>query len=311
MTDDSFSTDDSPERLRLLQRIKIAWRILSNKETAFEAVIRKADEAPEEDADSGGRRRMLLRAAEFDTLRVKDVMIPRADIEALDVDTPFDEVFQRFAEEGVSRMPLYRGHLDDPIGLVHVKDVIAEMDRRMREGGSPLGHDKVLMKLRRDVLFVPPSMRLSVLLVKMQTARCHLALVIDEYGGTHGLLSIEDLVEQIVGDIEDEHDESETPGMRQRAIGLWETEARASIEAFAELSGLDMALPDRDEDVDTLGGLVFTLLGRVPQRGEIVRHPNGAEIQVLEADPRRITRLQIRAPLAEPANAESADKGVS
>lgn len=311
MTDDSHATDDNPERLSLFKRLRTAWRILRDKETVFQAVIRKADEAPDEGADSGGRRRMLLRAAEFDTLRVKDVMIPRADIMALDADTPFDEVFKRFGEEGVSRMPLYREHLDDPIGLVHVKDVIAEIGRRMAEGQSPLGQDKVLMKLRRDVLFVPPSMRLSVLLVKMQSARCHLAMVIDEYGGTHGLLSIEDLVEQIVGDIEDEHDESETPGMRQRAIGLWETEARASIDAFNDMSGLNMALPDRDEDIDTLGGLVFTLLGRIPQRGEIVRHPNGAEIQVLEADPRRITRLQIRAPLAEPVNAELADKGSS
>ena len=311
MTDDSSSAEDSSERLTLPERVRIAWRILRNQETVFAAAIRKADEVPEEDADLGGRRRMLLRAAEFDTLRVKDVMIPRADIMALDVDTSFDEVFKRFGEEGVSRMPLYRGHLDDPIGLVHVKDVIAEMDRRMRENLPPLGADKVLMKLKRDVLFVPPSMRLSVLLVKMQSARCHLAMVIDEYGGTHGLLSIEDLVEQIVGDIEDEHDESETPNMRQRQIGLWETEARASIEEFNDMSGLNMALPDREEDVDTLGGLVFTLLGRIPTRGEIVRHPNGAEIQVLEADPRRITRLQIRAPLAEPANADSADKGVS
>ena len=311
MTDDSSAAGDSPERLGLIERVRIALRILRNQETVFAAAIRKADEVPEDDADLGGRRRMLLRAAEFDTLRVKDVMIPRADIMALDVDTPFDEVFKRFGEEGVSRMPLYREHLDDPIGLVHVKDVIAEMRRRMAEGATPLGQDKVLMKLRRDVLFVPPSMRLSVLLVKMQSARCHLAMVIDEYGGTHGLLSIEDLVEQIVGDIEDEHDESETPGMRQRAIGLWETEARASIEDFNEMSGLNLALPDRDEDIDTLGGLVFTLLGRIPQRGEIVRHPNGAEIQVLEADPRRITRLQIRAPLAEPANAEFADKGSS
>lgn len=311
MTDDSSAAGDSPERLGLIERVRIAWRILRNQETVFAAAIRKADEVPEEDADLGGRRRMLLRAAEFDTLRVKDVMIPRADIMALDVDTAFDEVFKRFGEEGVSRMPLYREHLDDPIGLVHVKDVIAEMRRRMAEGATPLGQDKVLMKLRRDVLFVPPSMRLSVLLVKMQSARCHLAMVIDEYGGTHGLLSIEDLVEQIVGDIEDEHDESETPGMRQRAIGLWETEARASIDEFNDMSGLNMALPEREEDVDTLGGLVFTLLGRIPQRGEIVRHPNGAEIQVLEADPRRITRLQIRAPLAEPANADSADKGVS
>lgn len=311
MADDSLAAEDSPERLSLLKRLRAAWRILRNKESVFEAAVRKADEGPSEDADLGGRRRMLLRAAEFDTLRVKDVMIPRADIMALDVDTPFDEVFKRFGEEGVSRMPLYRDHLDDPIGLVHVKDVIAEMRRRLSDGDEALGQDKVLMKLRRDVLFVPPSMRLSVLLVKMQSARCHLAMVIDEYGGTHGLLSIEDLVEQIVGDIEDEHDESELPGMRQRAIGLWETEARASIEAFNDLTGLNMALPDREEDVDTLGGLVFTLLGRVPQRGEIVRHPNGAEIQVLEADPRRITRLQIRAPLAEPANADSADKGSS
>ncbi|MET0545045.1 MAG: hemolysin family protein [Caulobacterales bacterium] len=290
-------------------RIQSAWRVLRGKEGAIEAAIREAEETPEEAPEMGGRRRMLLKVAEFDSLRVKDVMIPRADIEALDADTPFDEVLTKFADAAVSRMPLYRSHLDDPVGVIHVKDVLSEMTRRMREGLPPTSSDKILMKLRRDVLFVPPSMRLSVLLVKMQSARCHMALVIDEYGGTDGLLSIEDLVEQVVGDIEDEHDESESLQMRQRAIGLWEIDARASIASFAETSGLDLALPDWEEDIDTLGGLVFTLLGRVPTRGEIVRHPSGAELQVLDADPRRITRLQIRAPLAEPANAESTDKG--
>lgn len=302
MTDDSSSSEDSSERLTLPERVRIAWRILRNQETVFAAAIRKADEVPEEDADLGGRRRMLLRAAEFDTLRVKDVMIPRADIMALEVDTSFDEVFKRFGEEGVSRMPLYRGHLDDPIGLVHVKDVIAEMDRRMRENLPPLGADKVLMKLKRDVLFVPPSMRLSVLLVKMQSARCHLAMVIDEYGGTHGLLSIEDLVEQIVGDIEDEHDEAEGPLIVKGADGSWLADARTPLEDAAEAVGLPLGEGEWGEDVDTLGGLLASLAGRVPVRGEMIAHPAGIEFEVLDADPRRVKRLRIHQ-RADPAAA--------
>jgi CBS domain containing-hemolysin-like protein len=309
MNDPDHSSGSRASKPPFWGRLAVAWRVLCGKEGVIEAAIREAEAAPEEAQEFGGRRRMLLKVAEFDSLRVKDVMIPRADIEAMDIDATFDDVFAKFADAAVSRMPIYRGSLDDPIGVVHVKDVLAEMGRRIRAGAQPTGPDKLLMKLRRDILFVPPSMRLPVLLVKMQSARCHLALVIDEYGGTHGLLSIEDLVEQIVGDIEDEHDEEDLPVIRQRAVGLWEIEARASIEAFAELSGLNLALPDRDEEIDTLGGLVFTLLGRIPQRGEIVRHPNGAELQVLEADPRRITLLQIRAPLAEPANLDPVDKG--
>ncbi|MFC7292413.1 hemolysin family protein [Hirschia litorea] len=234
---------------------------------------------------------MRLRIAEFETATVSDVMIPRVEIIAVDVDTNVEDLLKIFTEEAHSRMPIYREALDDPIGLVHLKDLVAELSNG--DGIDKMANEKLLLKIKRDILFVPASMRLPDLLFKMQTSRIHLALVVDEYGGTDGLVSLEDLVEQIVGNIEDEHDEEEAR-FHLRSPGIWEASARADIEDFEQESQLSLALPDYEDEIDTLGGLVFALAGRVPQRGEIVQHPANVVFEVMEADPRRIKKLKIR-----------------
>ncbi len=230
---------------------------------------------------------MRLRIADFETARVDDVMIPRADVVAVEVSTSFDDLIKAFADAAHSRLPVYRETLDDPLGFVHIKDIVTEIAR-----GGP-HEEKPLERLRRNILFVPASMRLPDLLVKMQATRIHIALVVDEYGGTDGLVSLEDLVEEIVGEIEDEHDE-EAPSVVKRGAGVWEADARTEIEDFEESSGLDLALPDFEDEIDTLGGIVFALAGRVPQRGEILRHPVGADIEVVDVDGRRVRRVRLR-----------------
>lgn len=234
---------------------------------------------------------MRLRITEFENACVSDVMIPRVEIIAVDVDTNVEDLLKIFTEEAHSRMPVYREALDDPIGLVHLKDLVAELSNG--DGIDKMASEKLLMKIKRDILFVPASMRLPDLLFKMQTSRIHLALVVDEYGGTDGLVSLEDLVEQIVGNIEDEHDEEEAH-FHLRSPGVWEASARAEIGDFEQESQLSLALPDYEDEIDTLGGLVFALAGRVPQRGEIVQHPADVAFEVIEADPRRIKKLRIR-----------------
>ncbi len=246
----------------------------------------------EENVSSGpSASEMRLRISEFETSTVSDVMIPRVEIKAVEIETTVEELLQIFTEEPHSRLPVYREALDDPIGFVHIKDVVAEISN----GGDVNGMygEQILSKIKREILFVPASMRLPDLLVKMQTSRIHLALVVDEYGGTDGLVSIEDLVEQIVGDIEDEHDEEEAH-FELKAEGVWVADARAEIEDFEEETKLSLALADYEDEIDTLGGLVFALAGRVPQRGEIVQHPADVAFEVMEADPRRIKKLRIR-----------------
>ncbi|MEE2690130.1 MAG: hemolysin family protein [Pseudomonadota bacterium] len=237
-----------------------------------------------------GRREMIERVMAFGEKRVYDVMAPRADIVAVDVDTPLDELIRSFAEAGHSRMPIYRGDLDDPIGMVHIKDVvglIADPDAAKTADGP------VLKKIRRDVLYVPPSMRITDLLLKMQASRIHMALVIDEYGGTDGLLTIEDLVEEIVGDINDEHDEDAAPIITPRAGGGWDADARVELDEFEAATGVK--LETEDEEVNTLGGVVFSLAGRVPQRGEVIAdEAAGLDFEVMEADARKVRRLRIR-----------------
>ncbi|MEQ9518214.1 MAG: hemolysin family protein [Parvibaculum sp.] len=233
-------------------------------------------------------RHMFMNILSFTELRVDDVMVPRADIIAVDVSASLDAVLALTQEESHSRMPLYRENLDEPIGMVHIKDVLGWMTshRNDRETFD-------LRTVRRPVLFVPPSMPASDLLLKMQSSRIHMALVVDEYGGTDGLVSIEDLVEEIVGDIEDEHDVAERPSLVESADGSIDALARAPIEDLEEMLGLTLIDPDTDDDADTLGGLVFQLVGRIPQRGELIMHPAGIEFEVKEADPRRIKRLRV------------------
>jgi CBS domain containing-hemolysin-like protein len=247
-------------------------------------------------AFSATQRDILSNLVEFGRLRTDDVMVPRADITAIDVETPFVEAMAIFKDASHSRLPVYRGTLDDPVGMVHIKDLMAVVAER--ETGDGRNDWPPLSQLRREVLCVPPSMPLAELLVRMQTTHIHMALVIDEYGGTDGLLTIEDLVEEIVGDIEDEHDIDTSPHLIRVADGTYLADARLEIPEFEEKTGLDLTPEDWDEDVDTLGGLVFSLLGRVPQRGEVVRHPAGLELQVVDADPRRVKRLRV-CPLAE------------
>ncbi|MCA8890603.1 MAG: CBS domain-containing protein [Hyphomonas sp.] len=246
------------------------------------------EDHPQAEATSNPQA-MRLRLQEFQDLRVEDVMVARAEVKAVEVSTEFPELLKIFAECTHSRLPVFRESLDDPIGFVHIKDVVSELAK----GGEP--PKRPLERLHRDVLYVPPSMKLADLLVKMQSTRIHLALVVDEYGGTDGLVSLEDLVEEIVGDIEDEHDDEE-PMFVRRSTRVWEADARTEIHDFAEETGIDLELDDDDAEFDTLGGIAFALAGRVPVRGEILRHPSGVEIEILDADARRIRRLRLRTP---------------
>ncbi len=259
---------------------------------SLQEVVAETDR--ENPALSGQERVMLANLLEFGELRVADVMVPRADIVAVEETTSLHDLMALFRDAQHSRLPVYRETLDDPVGLVLLKDVVALLEPQ-EDGCFRWRENVAINKLRRNVLFVPPSMPAVELLLKMQTTHLHLALVIDEYGGTDGLVTIEDLVEEIVGDIEDEHDET-AQQVRAQEDGSYIADARTDLEDFRALTNLELALPEREEEIDSLAGLVISLLGRVPQRGEIVQHPAGAEFEVLEADPRRVKRLRIRMP---------------
>ncbi|MCC5980982.1 MAG: HlyC/CorC family transporter [Oceanicaulis sp.] len=254
----------------------------------------------------------IFKVDALDTLRVADVMVPRADIIALDIDTPLGEVARSFAEASHSRLPLYRETLDDPVGVVHIKDVMAhlagdETGKRPEDWAMA----KILPQVRRPLLYVPPSMRAADLLVRMQSRRMHMALVVDEYGGTDGLVTLEDLLEPIVGEIDDEHDENEGPLIRARGPNIWEADARIPLEELETVLGYPVATEDELEDVDTLGGLVFMLASRVPERGEVIAHSTGLEFEILDSDPRRIRRVRIRAPRAAGPLADARAPGLT
>ena len=241
-----------------------------------------ADSAPAELA-------MVTNILRLRDLRVDEVMTPRADIEAVAEDATLDEVIDTFERGSFSRLPVYCETLDDPRGFVHLKDLALHYGFG-RNGGAASFR---LSDHIRTALFVPPSMRIAALLQKMQGDRVHMALVIDEFGGVDGLVTIEDLVEQIVGDIEDEHDEQEGAAWSQLSSGVYAIDARADIRAFEEAENVSLVLEGWDEDVGTLGGLVFMLANRVPARGEVIIHPTGHEFEVVDADPRRIKRLRL------------------
>jgi len=221
-----------------------------------------------------------------------DVMVPRIDIVALDIETPFADVVKSMVEQEHSRVPVYRETPDDVIGFVHVKDILAPVAERRETRLAPL---------LRKVLFVAPSLPILDLLVQMRQARTHIAMVVDEFGGIDGLVTIEDLIEEIVGEIEDEHDVAGGPSLVERADGTLIADARTPIEALEGKEGIRLRPPGEQEEVDTLGGLVSVLAGRVPRRGEVIVHPSGIEFEVLEGDPRRIARLRVRRVPAEPA----------
>jgi CBS domain containing-hemolysin-like protein len=235
------------------------------------------------------RRDMIERVIAFYEKRVFDVMAPRADIVAVDQMISLNDLVRAFSKGGHSRMPVYRADLDDPVGMVHIKDVV---DLIADPAAARAIQGPILKTIRRDILYVPPSMRVTDLLLKMQASRIHMALVVDEYGGTDGLVTIEDLVEVVVGDINDEHDEDDAPRIAARPGGGWDADARVDLAEFAEKTGVEL-VAEYDE-ADTLGGLVFSLAGRVPQRGEVLSHESGYDFEVTEADVRKVRKIRIR-----------------
>jgi CBS domain containing-hemolysin-like protein len=247
-----------------------------------ELIEERARERAEVNPDE---RVLLTNILNLRDLTISDVMVPRADIVAVEVGTPLAELVALMSKEAHSRIPVYRKSLDDVVGMVHIKDVLGWT-------GTKAAFE--LSRILRKVLFAAPSMRVLDLLLEMRLTRVHMALVVDEYGGVDGLATIEDLVEEIVGEIEDEHDTDEVPVMIERPDGSIDASARTTTVEFEARAGPVLTPEERSEDIDTLGGLVFALAGRVPQRGELVAHSSGVEFEVLDADPRRVRRLRVR-----------------
>jgi CBS domain containing-hemolysin-like protein len=249
--------------------------------------------AIEEEAETQFAAGAALRnqAEAFQTITVGDVMTPRADITAVELSASLEAVVAAFAESEHSRLPVYKETLDDPVGVAHLKDVF-----RILASPAGTGHAEgpVLPRLKRPTLYVPPSMRAADLLVRMQSSRIHMAMVIDEFGGVDGVVTLEDVIEAVVGDIDDEHDEAAASQIIARAGGVFEADGRAPLELLASAVGQPLSDPEMEEDIDTAAGLVTALAGRVPQRGEVIAHPAGLEFEITDADPRRIKRLRIR-----------------
>jgi magnesium and cobalt transporter len=283
----------SSPRLGLWQRLRS--RVLgrngdSTLRDSLEAFIGEIEEAVPDDASatpiSGHERVLLGNILKLRHLTAYDVMVPRADIISMQIMSGLDDLLAVMSQAGHSRFPIYRESLDDVIGIVHIKDVLRYA--KVEEGFD-------LAKIVRTVLIAAPSMRVLDLLLEMRLSRVHMAMVVDEFGGIDGLVTIEDLVEEIVGEIEDEHDVAEGPKLIERPDGAVIADARATIEEFETLAGPVLADEERDEDIDTLGGLVFYLADRVPTRGELILHPaSGISFEVMEADPRRVKRLRVR-----------------
>ncbi len=258
----------------------------------FEALNPSEGDEEEEDQPRSNSGSVPHGMINLRRMRVEDVAIPKADIVAVSQDVTLDELVATFKDSGLTRLPVFDGTLDTPVGFTHLKDVALAF------GFNGHGHEFDLKALLRPLLYVPPSMTIGVLLTKMQAERRHMALVIDEYGGVDGLVTIEDLIEQVIGEIEDEHDvDDDTYWVREKP-GQYVALAKTPLEEFEAEIGQSLTDHDEvdEEEIDTLGGLVFMLSGRVPTRGEVVLHPEGPEFEVLDADPRRIKRLRVRVP---------------
>jgi CBS domain containing-hemolysin-like protein len=258
--------------------------------TLREEIEEAIDEAEESHPIAGdlspAERQMLRNLLHFGEQTAGDICVTRGDIIAVSDGISFEELVRAFADAGHSRLPVYAGSLDSVIGMVHIKDVfVATVDE---------GRDRSLAALMREPLFVPESMGVIELLARMRADRIHLAIVVDEFGGTEGLVSIEDVVEEIVGDIEDEHDDAETAMLTMLEDGLWEADARIELDELAD--AVDPRLSSDEDEVDTLGGLMFLLAGHIPAVGECIDHPSGWKLEATESDPRRVLRVRLHAP---------------
>lgn len=273
-------------------RLRTLLRRRSPEQSVRESIAELVQEAAEAPMLPGvlpeldrHERALIANVLRLRETNVDDIMVPRADIVAMRLDVTLDQALEQIRTEGHSRLPVYRDQLDDIAGMIHIKDVFAYV-------GQPEAFS--LAKLLRKPLMVAPQIPVADLLLQMRQARMHLALVVDEYGGIDGLVTIEDLVETIVGDISDEHDEVMGPMLTERPDGSFDVNARLSVEAFEQRFGRVLTDEERAADIDTVGGLVFTLAGRVPAKGEIVTHENGIEFLILDAEPRRIRRVRVR-----------------
>jgi CBS domain containing-hemolysin-like protein len=265
-----------------------------DSEPTLRAEIEEAIDEAEESGPVAGdlsptERQMLRNLLHFGEQTAGEIAVTRGDIMAVPSTISFDDLVRAFADAGHSRLPVYGESLDEVIGMVHIKDVfIANVDS---------SKERALSALLREPLFIPESMGVMELLARMRSQRVHLAIVVDEFGGTEGLVTIEDVVEEIVGEIEDEHDEAERGLLTMLDDGLWEADARLELEELGE--AVDARLSSEDDEVDTLGGLVFLLAGRIPAKGECVTHPSGWKLEAVESDPRRIIRVRLHAPDSE------------
>ncbi len=295
MTDNVSSTSlsdssDGPTAQKqsntVLHTLKRLLGIGQQTESSVRATLEQLIEAHEDPEQSinPSEKVMLTNILSFSELSISDVMVPRADIEAIDASLSLEQVVERFKETNHSRMPVYEETLDNVTGMFHIKDLINFWgEKKPGRWGA----------FCREILFVPPSMSVPDLLLKMRATHIHMAAVVDEYGGIDGLVTIEDLVEEIVGDIEDEHDEQEGPLIIVAPNGTIDADARASIDELEALLEMDLLPEDEDEDVDTVGGLVFQLAGQIPTRGEVITHPDGLDFEILDADLRKVKRVRI------------------
>jgi CBS domain containing-hemolysin-like protein len=256
------------------------------REEIEEAIDEAEDSHPIAGDLSPAERQMLRNLLHFGEQTAGDICVTRGDIVAVPDGISFDGLVRAFADAGHSRLPVYGGSLDTVVGMVHIKDVfVATVDE---------SRDRSLKALMREPLFVPESMGVIELLARMRADRIHLAIVVDEFGGTEGLVTIEDVVEEIVGDIEDEHDDAEAAMLTALEDGLWEADARIELDELAE--AVDPRLSSDEDEVDTLGGLMFLLAGHIPAVGECIAHPSGWKLEAVESDPRRVLRVRLHAP---------------
>ena len=318
MTSDAPSSELSPETVSAPERAGLFKRIAGRLRSRSTAKLREdltdalLETARPGEGFSDSERAMLNNILRLREVRVEDVLIPRSDIMSVEISTPLGELLELFESSGHSRMPVYSESLDDPRGMVHIKDIVTYVTQtakakkpskraagKKQEALAGLDLSKVDLKktvaelnLMRKVLFVPHSMPAAELMTRMRDSRIQMALVIDEYGGTDGLVSLEDLVEMVVGNIEDEHDDEEAM-ITNSGDGVFIVDARAELDEVARIVGEDFVVGGIGEDVDTLGGLITAVIGRVPPRGEVVQAVEGYEFHVMEADPRRVRKVRI------------------
>ena len=262
-------------------------RDISLKED-LETVLESAQKGTE--SITKQERLMLLNILKIDQIKSNDIMIPRADIRAVEINDNFEKVLDAFIKESHSRVPVYEGNLDNIIGMIHIKDLVKYQNenKEYKEG--------FLKEIKRDVLEMPQSMPVLDLLIKMQLTRLHMGIVIDEYGCTDGLITIEDVIEEITGEIEDEHDKDTLPMLLKTSNYTYEASARLEVDELEKIIKTNINSDPKNDDIETLGGLVFALAGRVPQRGEVIKHKSGITFEIKDADPKKIKLITIRIP---------------